>query len=427
MNVFVKPAKMLQGEITLPGDKSITHRAMMIGALSDGVTEIHGLSTAADPLSTLSCLRELGVKTELSGEILLVEGRGLGNLTQSLRPLDAGNSGTTIRLLTGILAAQKFQSVVTGDKSLLRRPMKRVIDPLVQMGARIESTPEQTAPLKIFPTSGLHGIEYELPIPSAQVKSAIIFAALHAEGVTTVHERIQTRDHTERMLGLDVQVIDGSRIIRVVGKRRIPARAYSIPGDLSAATYLVIAASLVPNSEVHLVNVGLNPTRTAILGLLQEMGAKIEIERLPTDDPEPCGSITVRSSILHNVEIDPRLIPSIIDEVPALAVAGAVARGRFQIRGARELRVKESDRISSLVRNLRRLGVEVEEYEDGFAFEGENELIPSGKLESFGDHRIAMAMGIVGLAGGRGIEIADADCVEISFPGFWTLLKNLSS
>lgn len=400
---------------------------MMIGAIAEGTTEVVGFSSAADPMNTLSCIRALGVDANINGQSLLIRGKGLGKLSQPQHALDAGNSGTTIRLLTGILVSQNFASTISGDDSLRRRPMKRVIDPLTQMGARVEAAENQTPPLKIFPVVGLHGIDYELPVPSAQVKSAILLAGLHAEGTTRVYERIPTRDHTERMLGLRVENWDGGKVIQLEGWRKLEARKFVVPGDISAATFFIVAACLVPNSELYITRVGLNPTRTAVLDILEEMGAGITIEKTKSSDVEPSGNIRVRSSELRNVVVRPDLIPSIIDEIPALAIAGAVAKGRFEIRGASELRVKESDRVKSLCENLKRLGVSVEEYEDGFAFEGENELIPIGPLESYGDHRIAMAMGVAGLISTGGVEITRAECVEISFPGFWELLSTLKT
>jgi 3-phosphoshikimate 1-carboxyvinyltransferase len=427
VNVVLKPAKPLRGEVKLPGDKSITHRAMMIGALAKGRSEVVGFSSAADPRSTLQCLKELGVETSITGESLFVVGRGLRNLYKPKHTLDAGNSGTTIRLLTGILAGQTFDSTITGDDSLRKRPMKRLTEPLAEMGAHIESTETQTPPLRIHPSSGLHGIDYTSPLPSAQVKSAILLAGLHAEGTTRVLEPVPTRDHTERMLGLNIRALDGKRSVEVVGGQKLEARKFVVPGDISAATFFIVAACLIPNSEVHIAGVGLNPSRTAMLDLLKQMGADIEVEEATGSVIEPIGNLTVRSSRLQNVEISPDLIPSLIDEVPALAVAGAAATGRFEVRGATELRAKESDRIRALSENLKSLGVQVEEHEDGLSFEGGNELVPSGPLNSYDDHRIAMAMGVAGLASSRSVEITGAECVDISFPGFWNLLSKLSS
>jgi 3-phosphoshikimate 1-carboxyvinyltransferase len=399
---------------------------MMIGALAEGRSEIVGFSSAADPMSTLQCLRELGVETSIKGESLLIVGRGLRNLSKPEHTLDAGNSGTTIRLMTGILAGQRFDSTITGDDSLLKRPMKRVIDPLAEMGARIESKGAQTPPLTIYTVHRLHSIDYTLPVPSAQVKSAILLAGLHADGTTRVFEPVQTRDHTERMLGLTVRNVNGKRSVEVVGGQKLEARKFVVPGDISAASFFIVAACLIPNSEVYIPGVGLNPTRTAMLDVLKRMGADIEVEEAAGSMIEPIGNLTVRSSRLQNVEISPDLIPSLIDEVPVLAVAGAVAAGKFEVRGARELRVKESDRIRSLSENLRRLGIRVEEHEDGLSFEGGNDLVPSGPLNSYDDHRIAMAMGVAGLASSRPVEIGGAQCVDISFPEFWNLLSGLS-
>jgi 3-phosphoshikimate 1-carboxyvinyltransferase len=426
VNVVLKPAKHLRGEVKLPGDKSITHRAMMIGALAEGRSEVVGFSSAADPMSSLQCLKDLGVETSVTGESLLIVGRGLRNLSKPRQTLDAGNSGTTIRLMTGILAGQRFDSTITGDDSLRKRPMKRVVDPLAEMGARIEATETDTPPLTIHPVHRLHSIDYTLPVPSAQLKSAILLAGLHAEGTTRVTEPVTTRDHTERMLGLSVRTLEGNRTVEVVGGQKLEARKFVVPGDVSAASFFIVAACLIPNSEVHIPGVGLNPTRTAMLDVLKRMGADIEVEEEAGSIIEPMGYLTVRSSRLQNVEISPDLIPSLIDEVPVLAVAGAVAEGKFEVRGARELRVKESDRISSLSENLRRLGIQVEEHEDGLSFEGGNVLVPGGPLNSYDDHRIAMAMGVAGLVSSQPVEIAAAQCVDISFPGYWNLLSKLS-
>ncbi len=359
MKVVVTPAKALCGEITLPGDKSITHRVLMIGAISEGTTEVYGFSTAGDPLSTMTCLRSLGVEMSTSREALYIKGKGLGKLKRPLNALDAGNSGTTIRLLAGILAAQPFDSTITGDSSLSRRPMKRVIDPLREMGAIIDCTDQYTPPLHVHQVARLHGIDYDLPVPSAQVKSAIILAALHAEGRTRIVENVASRDHTERMLNLKVRSSNGERVIEVEGQKMLWARSHRIPGDISAAAYFIIGACLLPNSELLIKGVGLNPTRTALLDLLKEMGARIEIIQEKVDDAEPRGDLLIRSSSLKNVPIPPELIPQIIDEIPILSIAGALSKGTFEIRGATELRVKESDRIRSMCENLRAMGVDV--------------------------------------------------------------------
>jgi 3-phosphoshikimate 1-carboxyvinyltransferase len=427
VNLLLSPAKRLRGEVELPGDKSITHRAMMIASISEGVSEVVGFSRAADPLSTLACLRALGVESEFRGKSLLIHGRGFKNFIKPRETLDAGNSGTTIRLLVGILAGQSFPSTITGDESLRRRPMKRVIDPLTQMGVKIESASGYRPPLHIRPAGGLRGIDYEMLIPSAQVKSSILLAGLHAEGRTRVYEPLPTRDHTERMLGLLVRRSNGAQVIEVEGGRTLVGRRFFVPGDVSAATFLIVAACIIPGSELVLEGIGLNPTRTAVIDVLRKMGADIAVEEERSPWTEPYGNVTVKPSSLRNVQIEPSLIPSLIDEIPALTIAGAVAKGRFEIRGASELRVKESDRVKSLCQNLRQLGVGVEEYEDGFAFEGENQLIPTVPLESYGDHRIGMAMGVAALIAGKKAEIVGAECVDISFPGFWNLLKTLTS
>lgn len=434
MKKTITKAKSLRGELSVPADKSITHRAVMIGSIAEGLTETLNFSEAGDPKSTLSCIEALGVETKLSKSPdsanayqLQIRGKGLRGLSKSNSPLDAGNSGTTIRLLTGILAAQQFDSTITGDKSLCRRPMDRIIEPLSKMGAKIHGTALQTPPLTIQSVKKLHPIDYELPLPSAQVKSSILLAGLYAEGKTRVVESISTRDHTERMLGLNILHENGKKIIEVEGGKAIEPKRFIIPGDISAAAFFIVAALFVPNSELYLKNIGLNPTRTAVLDILEGMGAHIEISHTREICGELMGDLTVKSSELRNVPLKGEIIPKIIDEIPIIAVAGTQAKGVFELRDAGDLRNKESDRIASIAFNLRALGVEVQEYKDGFTFEGERNLRCKGPLEGFDDHRITMAFGIAGLITEGATEILNAESVSTSFPNFWETLAKIKN
>jgi 3-phosphoshikimate 1-carboxyvinyltransferase len=420
MNISIPHIDGIKGIRRVPGDKSISHRALMIGAIGRGTTEIQASSAAADPLSTLSCLRQLGIQIDERPGGLTVYGKGLHGLRRSSGPLNAGNSGTTMRLLSGILAGQHFPSVISGDSSLSQRPMKRIIDPLQKMGARIFGTADNTAPLKIEPVDRLHGIRYELPVPSAQVKSAVIFAGLYAEGKTIILERVRSRDHTERMLGLRPSSdIDGA--VEVSPDVQIEGQRFFIPGDISAAAFLLSAAMILEHSELKIPDVGINPTRKRIVEVFQSMGGSIDLENERTIGGEPIADILVRHSRLRtDLKLCGRDVVDLIDEIPILAATALFAEGSLVIRDARELRAKETDRISAIVHNLRSLGCQVEEYEDGFAFEGNAKLTGSG-LKSFGDHRIAMAFGVAGLRVPN-TTIEDAECVDISFPGFWDSL-----
>jgi 3-phosphoshikimate 1-carboxyvinyltransferase len=330
-----------------------------------------------------------------------------------------------MRLLAGILSGQQFSSEITGDGSLRKRPMRRVLDPLARMGARITGTPEGTAPLRIEPVDRLYAITYEMPVASAQVKSAILLAGLYADGVTTVVENVPTRDHTECMLGLEVGREQEKREVQVQGGMKIEAKKYVVPGDISSAAFLLSAALLTPQSEVVIRNVGLNPTRTAVLDVFRQMGGSIELTNRREVAGETIGDVVARSSELSTgFELQGARIAALIDEIPILAVTATFAKGLFVVRDAQELRAKESDRIKAIVTNLRTLGVEVEEYDDGFAFEGAKD-IRGAELESFGDHRIAMAFAVAGLQARGGVKIRGAECVEISFPGFWEMVQSL--
>ncbi len=390
----------------------------MISSLADGVSEIRGYSAAADPQSTRRCFSDLGINIDERGDVLIVHGKGLYGLQDADKDLDCGNSGTTMRLLSGIMAGQKFSSTLVGDESLSRRPMKRVMNPLHLMGARIHGTAEHTAPLHILPVEKLNAIHYEMPVASAQVKSSILFAGIFADGETTVVETTPTRDHTERMLDCTITHEDGKYVVKVQGGKKIRSGLFIVPGDISAATFLIVAASIVPNSEIQISNVGLNPSRKEILSVLQSIGCNFVIENQRVVSGEEMGDLVVRTSELHgDLNIQGETVAALIDEIPALAIAALFTEGTFTLHDAKELRAKETDRITALVTNLRALGAEVEEYEDGFLFAGRQHL-HGVTLESFDDHRIAMAFGVAGLQI-EGITIRDAGCVDISFPGFW--------
>lgn len=424
MNVRVSRTAVLAGTVEVPADKSIAHRAALLSALADGTSEIVNYPSSADPQSTLSCLRQLGVGISESEGALRVKGEGLNGLKPPSEPLDCGNSGTTMRLLSGILAGQPFSSVLTGDPSLSRRPMGRIAEPLRAMGARLTLT-DGHAPLHIEGGQRLHGIEYHLPVPSAQVKSCVLLAGLFADGETTVVETIPTRDHTERMLGLDVLQIDGQRRLTIEGGHQIRARRWIVPRDFSAAAFFLVAGAIVPEAELSIPGVGINPSRSALLNVLGAMGASIGINNERIYGGEPIADLQVRSSELHGVQIKGSLIPNLIDEIPVLAVAAACARGRTEIRDAAELRVKETDRIAAVVKNLRALGASVEEFDDGLAIDGGKPL-HAAPVQSYDDHRIAMSMGVAALVAEGETEILGAECASVSFPEFWEELARLS-
>jgi len=425
MNLTIPQVNGLQGILQIPGDKSISHRALLIGAIADGVSEIHSCSNAADPVSTLTCIKQLGTQIEERDNYFLIHGNGRRGLQEPLTPLDAGNSGTTMRLLSGILAGQNFHSVVLGDSSLCQRPMKRIIDPLRHMGAHIHGTERNTAPLFIEPVERLHSIQYTLPVPSAQVKSALLFAGLFADGVTTIHESSKTRDHTERMLGLQSTIQNGSNVVEVNSAMTIEGKKFYVPGDMSAAAFFLSAGMIVPESHITIQNVGLNPTRRRILDIFRSMGGDIQIENEQFMEGEPIGDLVVRySDLKSNLDLRGSDVVDLIDEIPILSVTALFAEGTLSIHDARELRAKETDRIAAMVHNLRLLGCEVEEYEDGFTFEGKKKY--SGTfIPSYGDHRIAMSFGIAGLRIPN-ITIENTECADISFPGFWQKLLSLA-
>jgi len=423
------PARKIKGQITLPGDKSISHRAALIAALATGATEISNFSTAQDCASTLACLRQLGVSVEVKDGVVRVAGGK--NLNAAGASLDCGNSGSTMRILAGVLAGQNFNAELIGDESLTRRPMRRIIEPLELMGAKIDST-DGKPPLKIHGSNRLVPITYRLPVASAQVKSAILFAALFANGRTTVIEKSPSRDHTERLFkGFGVPVTTNDDLsITIDGPARFNGGAITIPGDISSAAYFIAAAMLLPHSELTIEGVGLNPTRAAFLSVLSSWGAAITTSDVRDERNEPVGTINVRGG-LHSVARDEdrilsgAMIPSLIDELPLLAVVGTQVRGGIQIRDAEELRLKESDRLQATANNLRAMGAEVEEFDDGIAVSGSAEL-RGAAIDSYGDHRIAMAFSVAALLAQGGTEIKNPECVAISFPEFFGLLETLA-
>jgi len=417
--VRIHPARSFRGRFHLTGDKSISHRAAILGAMAEGETRIHNFASAADCASTLGCLRALGVEVEREGTEVRVRGHGLEAWRAPAGPLDAGNSGSTLRMLAGALAGRPFPSVLTGDDSLRRRPVERVAVPLRLMGARVAST-GGNPPLTIE-GGGLRPLAYDSPVASAQVKTAVLLAGLQAEGLTTVREPAPSRDHTERMLPrFGVPVERAGLAVSVRGVARLRAAEVTVPGDASSAAFPVVAALILPGSEVRLDGVLLSPGRSAFLGVLKAMGAQVETG-LTSTDPEPVGWIAARSSRLRGVTVDPTLVPALIDEVPALAVAAAFAEGTFTVSGAGELRVKESDRIAALAEALARMGGSVEERPDGLSVHGGRPL-RGAAVRSRGDHRIAMAFAVAALAAEGPTDIEEAECASVSFPEFYELL-----
>lgn len=433
--LLIRPGGILKGRCRVPGDKSISHRALLLGAIAGGRSRAKGFLPASDCLATLRCVEALGIRVESRGDTcvaptsveLIVHGRGLRGLLAPDAPLDCAGSGTTMRLLCGLLAGQPFSAVLTGNDQLLRRPMERVIAPLQEMGAHIISS-EGRAPIYIE-GKHLRGIDYHLPIPSAQVKSALLLAGLYAAGPTRLHEPAPSRDHTERMLkamGADLRMGNGRMIVLfpLLEGEELEPLDISIPGDFSSAAFLLIAGLLVPGSELVIEGVGVNPGRTGLLDVLQAMGAKIGVEDMRLMGGEPVADLVVRAGELRGVEVGGALIPRLMDELPVLAVAATQAQGLTVVRDAAELRVKESDRISTTVAELRRLGARVEALPDGFIIEGPAPL-RGFAVESHGDHRLAMALTIAGLAAEGETLVRDTACISDSFPGFSELLASV--
>ncbi len=415
----------LRGELTVPGDKSISHRSVMFGALADGRTEVSHFLTGADCLSTIACFRQMGIEIEQNGTDVTVHGKGLDGLQAPSGILDAGNSGTTVRLMSGILSGQSFSSVITGDESICRRPMKRIMTPLSEMNALIRSRQDNgCAPLEIRP-SALKGIHYQSPVASAQVKSCVLLAGLYADGRTSVTEPAVSRNHSELMLRyFGADVVSEGTTASVAPRPHLTGQRIRVPGDISSAAYFIAAALLVPGSEVLLKNVGINPTRDGMLHVCQAMGADITLLNADFSGAEPCADLLVRSSSLHGTVIEGDIIPTLIDELPVLAVLGAFADGTTIIRDAAELKVKESDRIAVMTENLSAIGCDVQATEDGMIIRGGSPL-HGAVIDSRKDHRVAMSFAAAAPACDGKMEIRDSDCVTISYPGFYRDLEKL--
>lgn len=415
----------LHGAITVPGDKSIAHRAVIFGSIAEGRTRIFNLSGGEDNSRTVRAFRQLGVEIGRDGDALCIEGRGFAGLRHASAAIDCGNSGTTIRLMSGLLAGLPFHSELDGDASIRQRPMQRVIDPLVQMGARIRSKAGNgLAPLEID-GGGLKGVSYRMPIASAQVKSAILLAALQADGETRIEEPQRSRDHSEVMIrGFGGEInVDGVHI-GINGGQSLRGQDVRIPGDISSAAFFLVAAALIPGSEVTIRNVGCNPTRDGVVEILRAMGAAIELLNQRTEAGERVVDIHVAGGPLHGVDVGPELVARTIDEYPILAIAGAVAQGVTRFADIKELRFKESDRIAAMTEGLHTLGVKVDACDDAMTIYGGQEL-KGGAVRSFADHRVAMSFAVAGLVSGGGVEIDDPRCASISFPTFFDLLEQI--
>ena len=426
MEQSIKGYPRLRGEITPPGDKSISHRALILNGLAQGKAKIENLAPGDDIGSTIACLRALGVGIAQSGKTTTVAGIGKKGFQEPRDVLDAGNSGTTMRLIAGLLAAQPFLTVITGDESLRSRPMGRLIQPLRMMGAEIWGRGNDTlAPLAIR-GSKLKGIEYHMPVASAQVKSAVILAGLFAKGRTSVVESTPSRDHTERMLkAMGVKIRKKGSIVELAPSLPRSTLDIRIPGDISAAAYWMVAGVIHPDARLKLVNTGVNPTRTGIIDVLQQMGAKITVEWPRIIGGEPVADIEIESSQLVGIQIGGSLIPRVIDELPLIALASSFARGTTTVVDAQELRVKESDRIASTVQELSRLGVDIKELPDGMVIRGGRQLT-GGECSSHHDHRLAMTLGVAAMVAQGETVLHDAEAVDVSYPGFWTDMETLA-
>jgi len=424
--VFIKPVTNLRGEIRVPGDKSISHRAALFGGMAHGETHVLNFLLGQDCLSTLQCLKQLGVPWERKGTEVWIRGEGMEAWQEPIDVLDAGNSGTTLRLMLGALAGSPFTVTMSGDESLRSRPMRRVTDPLKQMGAQIMGRMEgNLAPLTMM-GGHLEGQNFRTAVPSAQIKSAIILAGLRASGETSVEEPALSRDHTERMLrGFGVEVQSHRTVVRIRGGGRLNGQAVSVPGDISSAAFFLVLGSLVGRGEIILPDVGVNPTRTGILDVLKAMGGDIELLDTSEICGEPRATLRVRPAKLKGIEIAGDMIPRLIDEIPILAVAASLAEGETVIRDAAELRVKETDRIRTVVDGLNALGAKVEELPDGLRIQGRTSL-NGGQASSFGDHRLAMAWAIAGMLSQEGVSVEDMAAADVSYPNFLTAIKKVA-
>lgn len=426
MDFIVNPAAVKDATASVPGDKSVSHRALMLGGIADGQTDISGFLAGEDCLATLAAMSAMGIQIERPTETdVVVHGNGMHGLSQPDAALDLGNSGTAMRLMAGLLSGQKFDSTLTGDESLSSRPMQRIITPLTRMGARIESQ-DGRPPLVIRGQSKIRAINYQMPVASAQVKSSILLAGLYADGTTSVAEPAVTRDHTERMLeSMGVSVSAKDNIVSLEGGQSLQACPVQVPGDLSSAAFLILAALISDSADILLENIGVNPTRTGVIDILQAMGAEISLENPRLFGQEPVADIRVRSSQLQGGPVDPALVSLAIDEFPVLFVAAGAARGKTVFTGIGELRVKESDRIAAMAAGLRNLGIGVDESEDGAVVHGG--LFGGGEVQSFGDHRIAMSLAIAATVATDTVRISDVAAVDTSFPGFCDCMAGLGA
>lgn len=424
MNKVISSRTGLNGKIKIPGDKSISHRAVMFGSLAKGDTKITGFLKGDDCMSTISCFKKLGIDIEVNNDNVIVHGKGLNGLNAPKETLDVGNSGTTIRLISGILAAQGFDSTLNGDASIQKRPMNRVIKPLSQMGADIESTNDGYAPLTIHGKK-LKSMEYTMPVASAQVKSSILLASLFAEGTTTIIEPVASRDHTEIMLNyFGANIKNENGVITSTPVKELYGKNLEVPGDISSAAFFMVAGLVVPNSHIIIENVGINPTRTGIIDALKAMGGYVEIINERNSGGELVGDIEVKTSSLKATTLEGSIIPRMIDEIPVFTVAALCAEGTTVVKDATELKVKESNRIATMSQELGKMGVVIEETDDGMIIKG-NQKLKGAEVYSHLDHRVAMSCAIAGLIAEGETTIIDADCVGISFPNFYNLLNNL--
>ena len=422
----ITKVKGFSGEVTVPGDKSISHRSIMLGSLAKGTTEVYGFLQGADCLSSIDCFRKMGVEIENTGKVVTIKGRGLRGLTKLVDTLDVGNSGTTTRLMSGILAAQNFTSRVNGDASIQKRPMKRIMTPLSMMGADIKSEFDNGCAPLVITGKQLNGIHYDSPVASAQVKSAILFAGLYAEGETSVTEPAVSRNHTELMFeefGVDIRCEGKTAIVKPADE--LFAKKIVVPGDISSATYFIVAGLITPDSCITIKNVGINPTRDGIIKVCQAMGADITVEKTSGDIGEPTADITVRTSTLKGTVVGGDIIPTLIDEIPAIAILACFADGETIIKDAEELKVKESNRIDVMVDNLKAMGADIEATEDGMIIHG-GKALHGAIIDSKLDHRIAMSFAVAGMNAEGETEIVGGECVEISYPEFYRDINKLT-
>ncbi len=426
MEMKLSPCHSLKGDLEVSADKSISHRALIFSALAQGEGSVHNCLEAQDTRSTCNCLRQLGVDIKAEQGRLVVRGNGWQGLQEPEKVLDCGNSGTTMRLLTGLLAGRPFLSILSGDDSLRRRPMRRIIEPLERMGAKISARHNGLAPLAVN-GAPLRGIQYQLPVSSAQLKTALLLAGLQAQGPTLLLEPEPSRDHSERMLavmGADLQAESGK--ITLKPGRTLQPQEFKVPGDISSAAFFIVAASIVPGSELLIRNVGVNPTRCGVIEVLKSMGADITLENRRVIGGEPVADLLVRSAPLQAAVVEGALVPRLVDEIPVLAVAMAVAEGESRVEGAAELRVKESDRLAVICSELNKMGACIEEMPQGLIIKGRPGGLKGNRVASYGDHRIAMSLAIAALVAKGDTSISQAEAVDISFPQFWTLLSNLT-